>query len=99
MQAQPLSFGIGFSSVRAWVNQVSTPRVYFGNFASGDFTIMDGSSAALEICGVYDSTSVTLIDPSLTGYFDILNFAWFQGAQGLFATTTLTSILYFKNCF
>jgi len=99
VQAQPLSFGIGFSSIRVWVNQISTPRVYFGNFATEDFTIMDGNNAALEICGVYDSTSATLINPSLTGYFDILNFVWFQGAQSLFESATLTSILSFKNYF
>jgi hypothetical protein len=94
VQTQPLSFGVGFSSVRVWVNQTSTPRVYFGNFTTGDFTIVDGKSTALEICGVYDSTSSGNVNPTLTGYFDILNFVWFQGAQGLFTSTNAS--IFFK---
>ena len=82
-QVQPQEFGLGFAYARVWVNQTSTPKVFFGDFAAGDTTIADGNNAALEICGVFDSAS-----SSLTGYFDVLNFIWFQGSQGLFISTT-----------
>ncbi len=88
VQAQPQSFGVGFSSARVWVNQTVTPRVFFGNFTTGNMTIADGNDAAFEICGVYNSTSTNLVSTNLAGYFDVLNFVWFQGAQGLFQNTT-----------
>jgi hypothetical protein len=88
IQAQPQSFEVGFSSARIWINQTVTPRVFFGNFTTEDTTIADGNDAAFEICGVYDSTGPNLVSTSLAGYFDVLNFVWFEGAQGLFQNTT-----------
>ena len=91
MQAQPQGLEVGFSSARVWVNQSVTSRVFFGDFATGDTTIVDGDNAALDICGVFDSTSPNLVSSSLTGYFDILNFVWFQGARGVFQNTASKS--------
>ena len=88
VQAQPQGLEAGFSSARVWVNQTVTTRVFFGDLAAGDTTITDGDNAALDICGVFDSTSPNLVSSSLAGYFDILNFVWFQGARGLFTSTT-----------
>ena len=88
MQAQPQGLEFGFSSTRVWVNQSVTPRAIFGDFATGDTTIVDGDNAALDICGVFDSTSPNLVSSSLTGYFDILNFVWFQGARSVFTDPT-----------
>jgi len=88
VQAQPQEFGVGFSSARIWVNQTVTPRVYFGDFSTGDTTIADGNNAALEICGVFDSTSSNMVNPNLSGYFDVLNFLWFQGSESLFQDTS-----------
>ena len=70
--------------MRVWVNDNVTPRVYFGDFSAGKYTITDGGSAALEICGVYHPTESNRVDPTLQGYYDLLNFVWYQGAQNLF---------------
>ena len=73
------------------VNTNITPRVFFGEFGEGEFAIADGNNAALEICAVSDITSGT-ITPLYTGYFDILNFVWFQGSLGLSSSTAAASI-------
>ena len=61
------------------MNDEVTPRTYFGDFAIGDTPIIDGDNAALDLCGNYDGTT-----PQSTGTFDVLNFVWMQGAQGVF---------------
>ena len=81
MQAQPQIFGAGFSFIRITINGTTTPKHFFGNFAAGDTTITDGNNAAFDICGVYDPSSSNLVSSSRAGYFDVLNFVWFQGAQ------------------
>ena len=88
LQAQPQGLEVGSSSARVWINGTNSSWVYFGNFASGDTTVSDGSSAGFEICGVYDSASPHLVSSNLGGYFDVLNLVWFQGAQSLFPDTT-----------
>lgn len=61
------------------MNSEVTERVYFGNFTAGDTPINDGSHAAFDLCGYYDGGT-----PQSTGTFDILDFVWIQGAQGVF---------------
>ena len=80
IQAQPLEIGDGFSSARLWVNGDVSPRVYFGNFSNGDTPIIDGNNAAFELCGYYGITQSL----GNTGIFDLLNFVWIQGAEGVF---------------
>ena len=92
MQAQPQDFGLGFSSIRIGINSTSTSKRFFGNFAAGDTTIANGNNAAFEICGVYDPTSPNLVSSSKGGYFDVLNFVWFQGAQYIFQPNTGTFV-------
>ena len=70
--------------MRVWVNDNVTPRVYFGDFYAGKYTITDGDSAVIDICGGFDSTSPNKVDSALQGYYDMLNFVWYQGAQNLF---------------
>ena len=70
--------------MRVWVNENVTPRVYFGDFYAGKYTITDGDSAALDICGAFDSASPNNVSQVLKGYYDVLNFVWYQGAQNLF---------------
>ncbi len=79
--------GTGFlsSSARFWVNKVASSIVFFG--ANGDPTISTGQNATLEICGLFDSTNTNQLDPNLQGYYDLLNFVWFQGALGLYPNT------------
>ena len=93
VQAQPQGLGVGFSSARVWVNQIVTPRVFFGNFSTGDTTIADENSAALEFCGLFNSTNPNLVSSTLTGHFDVLNFVWFQGSSSLFPSTTTSNLL------
>ena len=82
-QGQPQELGVGFSTARAWVNSIETLKVYFGDFSHEEFTIRNGKNAALDICGVFDSASPNKVSQSWLGYYDILNFVWFQGAQYL----------------
>jgi len=88
IQAQPLETGTGFSSARIWVNQAVTSRAHFGNFTTRDTAIADGNSAALDVCGAYDATSVNLMSSKLTGNFDILNFLWITGSEGAFQNSS-----------
>ena len=81
IQAQPLEIGDGFSSARLWVDGDVSPRFYFGNFSNGDIPIIDGNNAAFELCGYYSGATQSLGN---TGTFDILNFVWIQGAEGVF---------------
>ena len=83
-QGQPQEFEIGFSAVRVWVNSNVIPRVYFGNFFLGKSTVYDGDNAALDLCGAFESTSPNKVSQALQGYYDMLNFVWYQGAQNLF---------------
>lgn len=78
---------MGFSSIRVWAGETVTPRVYFGDFATGDTTILDGNNAAMDVCGVFDSTSATNVSTIYAASFDVLNFMWYQGAQFLRTNT------------
>ena len=82
VQAQPIEYGVGFSSMRVWVDNTATPRVYFGNFSIGN-TAADGSDAFFDLCGCYNPGS-DVVDPTLSGAFDVMNFLWFEGAESLF---------------
>ncbi len=90
MQAQPIELvittGTGFSSVRMWVNGKNSSRTYSGNFTANDYTIPATTNAALSICGQFDTSNPTNIVNG--GYFDILNFLWFDGSAGLYPSTT-----------
>lgn len=88
----PQEFGVGFSAVRAWVNEHVTPRVYFGDLSGGAYTISDGANAALDICGPFYPTSVSSAIQTLQGYYDVLNFVWIQGARNLFQDTPSKSV-------
>ena len=83
-QGQPQELGSGFSVVRVWVNSNASPRVYFGNFSLGKYTVLDGDNAAIEICGAFESTSPNKVSQGLQEYYDLLNFVWYEGAQNLF---------------
>ena len=87
-QGQPQEFQIGFSVVRIWVNENVAPRVYFGNFSLGKYTIYDWNSDVLDLCGVYDSIGPNNVNSDIQGYYDVLNFVWYQGVQNLFQGQT-----------
>lgn len=83
-QGQPYQLGVGLSFARVWVNQNVSPKIYFGNFATGNPPILNGNNVTLDLCGMFDSASSDNVNPAFKGYFDLLNFIWIQGAQNLF---------------
>lgn len=72
------------------MNDIGTPRVYFGNFANGDTPIPNTNNAAFEFCGSFDPLSQDLVDSTRSGSFDLMNFIWFQGSEGLFQDLSST---------
>lgn len=89
VQAQPIALEIGFAAARIGVNLTRTPRVYYGSFSEEEFPILQVNNAALELCGVFDPTIPGGVDTNFAGNFDILNFAFYQGAQTAFETTRI----------
>jgi len=91
--------GFGIGTFFAWVrvNQSNTPTVYFGNIATGDTVIPGGNNIALDLCGVYDSTSANLVSSSLPGSYDVLNFIWYEGFPRTFVNDASKSNYYFKH--
>ena len=64
------------------MNKESIPRVYFGDFSIGN-TPADGNNAFFDLCGCYDPVN-NVVDSTLSGAFDVMNFLWFEGAESLF---------------
>ena len=71
-----------------WVNQYASPRLHFGDIQTGNIPISNSDNAAIELCGVVDSANPNEVDSNLSGYFDVLNFLWFQGSQNLWVSPT-----------
>jgi hypothetical protein len=90
-------FGIGTFFASVMVNQSSTPTVYFGNISTGDTVIPDGNNIALDLCGVYDSTSANRVSPSLPGSYDVLNFIFYEGFPRIFVNDESKSNYYFTK--
>ena len=76
IQAQPIEFGIGFSSLRIWVNQTVTGPIYFGDFVTENLPIANGTDGTLRLCSTGSSN------------FDAMNFIWFQGSESLFVNAS-----------
>ena len=82
VQAQPIEFGVGFSSLRVWVSKDAFTRVYFGDFSIGN-TPADGNNIFFDICGGYDPVN-DVVESITSGAFDVMNLLWFEGAESLF---------------
>ena len=82
MQAQPVEFGAGFGSIRIWINGMSSPRVYLGNLPNSLAT----TKAALSLCCRFKHGDSS--DCIENGHFDMMNFVWFDGSEGLFENSS-----------
>ncbi len=87
VQAQPISFGVGYFSGRIWINSVGMSPVYFGNFSVENTLFSDTNSFTLDLCGASVSGSNTL-DSTLYGDFDISDFVWLDGVQSAIADSS-----------
>ena len=96
-QAHPYAFSTGYYSGRIWVNGVSMNRVYFGNFTSAHL-FCDMNTDQLMLCSRAASDGPNSILNE--GKYDMLNFIWFKGSEGLYEPTStegkfrLSSIFY-----
>ena len=82
VQAQPFAFTTGYYSGRIWINGVSMNRVYFGDFSGPLFYVPNTDQ--LHLCSTTVS-GTNLIDNA--GNYDMLNFIWFKGSEGLYVPT------------
>ena len=81
--AHPYAFPTGYYSGRIWVNGVGmSSRVYFGDFSTHLFDEMNTDQ--IQLCSTTTSGADTIIHG---GKFDMLNFIWFKGSEGLYVPT------------
>ena len=95
--AHPYTFPTGYYSGRIWVNGVGMSRVYFGAFSTHLFT--DMNTDQIHLC----STTVPgTNDIVKEGSYNMMNFIWFKGSEGLYEPTggkfCLSYILYEFDC-
>ena len=95
--AQPYAFTSGYYSARIWINGAVTNRVYFGNFGTHLFYVP--TTDQIHLC----STTVPGSDSIMyEGNYDMMNFIWFKGSEGLYVPTGgkffLSYILYEFDC-
>ena len=77
--AHPYAFPVGYYSARIWVNEVGMDRVYFGDF--GTHLFYDLNTDQIHLCSTTDSGADSIVDE---GNYDMLNFIWFKGSEGLY---------------
>ena len=82
VQARPYAFATGYYSARIWVNGVGMNRVYFGNFDTHLFYDLDTDQIML--CSETATGTPNIVNE---GNYDMLNFIWFQGSEGLYEPT------------
>ena len=81
VQAQPSEFAVGYCSGRLWINGVPSTRTYFADFDTGLYLFWDMNNVEVNLCARRDHGSTT---PVYTGNFDLKNFIWFKGSEGLY---------------
>jgi hypothetical protein len=90
VQAQPTSFGVGFSTFRAWVNGTGgMSRIPIGDFASNQIPFPPMNDATLDLCArkTYGTSND---EAGFTG--DILDLLWYKGAEGLYVNSSGNSL-------
>ena len=80
--AQPYAFMSGYYSARIWINGAVTNREYFGDFGTHLFYVP--STDQIHLCSTTASGSDTI---AIEGNYDMLNFIWFKGSEGLYVPT------------
>ena len=83
VQAQPYAFATGYYSARIWVNGVGMNRVYFGTFTAGNL-FYDNNADQITLCSTTVPSTNDIVDE---GNYDMLNFIWFKGSEGLYVPT------------
>ena len=78
--AHPYAFVTGYYSGRIWINGVGMDRVYFGDFSNHLF--YDINTDQIHLCSTTDPGADSIIQEA---NFDMLNFIWFKGSEGLHA--------------
>ena len=81
VQAQPSEFEVGYCSVRIWINGVPSPRAYFADFATGLYLFHDRDNVEINLCARRRPGQT---NPVYTGNYDLMNFIWFKGSEGLY---------------
>ena len=86
VQAQPSEFEVGYSSARVWINGVVSTKFYFDDYASSDYLFSDINDVEIMLCSRtnsgHDVNSLVNF-----GNYDMMNFIWFRGAEGLYNPT------------
>ena len=80
--AHPYTFLTGYYSGRIWVNGVGMSREYFGDFTTGHL-FYEANTDQLHLC----STTYPENDMWMPGNYDMLNFIWYKGSEGLYVPT------------
>ena len=84
VQAQPSEFGVGYCSGRIWINGVDRSRAYFSDFSLGQYLFIDMNNVEIMLCsGRKEGTTII----SYYGHYDMMNFIWFKGSEGLYVPT------------
>ena len=83
VQAHPYAFTTGYYSGRIWINGVDMNRVYFGDFTTGHL-FSDMNTGQITLCS---TTSDGTNSMGTGGNYDLLNFMWFKGSEGLYVPT------------
>ena len=81
--AQPYDeFSPGYYSIRIWINGAVTNRVYFGNFVTHLFYVL--TTDQIHLCSTTAAGASGMVND---GNYDMLNFIWFKGSEGLYVPT------------
>ena len=80
VQAHPYAFPTGYYSGRIWVNGVGMNRVYFGDFTTGHL-FYEANTDQMLLCSM-TVPGTNYIETE--GNYDMLNFIWFKGSEGLY---------------
>ena len=81
VQAQPSEFGVGYCSGRIWINGVLSTHTYLTDFSGGFYLFHDRNNVEVNFCARRDQGGN---NPVYTGNFDLMNFIWFKGSEGLY---------------
>ena len=93
VQARPYAFTTGYYSARIWVNGVGMNRVYFGDFTTGHL-FYDMHTDQIMLCSTTNEYTTNIVRE---GNYDMLNFIWFKGSEGLYEPTSTEGKLC-KSC-
>ena len=81
VQAQPSAFGVGYCSGRIWTNGVPSSRKYLTDFSTDVYLFHDTDNVEANLCSRRNNGLPT---PVYFGRYDLMNFIWFKGAEGLY---------------